>query len=64
MKGELTYVGAHTIGKHKVYDIYKCNECGTEYPVLDGKIMCNGDEIDLCPWCREDSKPWCNGRGI
>ena len=28
-----------------------------------GKAFCNGHEINLCPTCRPDSKPWTNGRG-
>jgi len=42
----------------------RCIDCGTEYLHLDNKTICNGKEITRCPWCRPDSKPWTNGRGI
>ena len=28
-----------------------CNKCNTSYPMIDGKIMCNGQEIRGCPYC-------------
>lgn len=33
--------------------------------VTVGKYHKDGDFISdaLCPWCREDSAPWTNGRG-
>ena len=53
-----------------------CVTCGTHYPLMHilhdeiGEYVykwehrCNGYTITLCPWCREDSKPWTAGRGI
>ena len=41
-----------------------CIECQTIYPVLNGRVMCNGHKITKCPWCRPDSKAWKYGRGI
>jgi uncharacterized protein YbaR (Trm112 family) len=26
-----------------------CNRCEESYPILNGKIMCNGQEIQDCP---------------
>lgn len=50
---------------------YSCVDCKTTYPAADGLIaeisklaMCNSHPIKVCPWCRPDSKPWMNGRGI
>ena len=45
-----------------------CIDCNTEYYVCRNiddttETTCNGHTITLCPWCREDSKPWKNGRG-
>lgn len=45
------------------YGWYRCTNCKTSYPVIDGAIRCNGHSIELCPWCRVDSKPWTKGRG-
>jgi len=28
-----------------------CEVCGTAYPVIDGKIICNGQKIKDCPYC-------------
>ena len=42
-----------------------CLDCHTQYHIgLDLKPIANGASIELCPWCREDSKPWKNGRGL
>lgn len=58
---------------------YTCKDCKTPYPVNTersiagialipnariGEALCNGRGIDLCPWCRPDSRPWKHGRGI
>ena len=32
-------------------DMYDCDNCGTSYPMINGKIMCNGHEIEDCPYC-------------
>lgn len=40
-----------------------CKDCKTEYIIHNNNIMCNGHKITKCPWCREDSKPWRDGRG-
>ena len=67
MSGELKL--AYFLPMHSIYGqdgadaMYKCCDCGTEYPFINERIRCNGHEITLCPWCREDSKPWTNGRG-
>lgn len=41
-----------------------CCECDTRFPVTDEGPQCNGKTIDRCPWCRPDSSPWKNGRGL
>jgi len=58
---------------------YICVDCKTVYhintesssdgtPLIPdgriGKALCNGHVIMFCPWCRPDSKPWKDGRGI
>ena len=43
--------------------MHKCEQCGTEFPEINGIIMCNGHKITNCPWCRKNSKPWQHGRG-
>lgn len=43
----------------------QCIDCNTVFLVNGkGKTMCNNKKIVLCPWCRPDSIPWKNGRGI
>lgn len=44
---------------------WECIDCKTEFfgYINRDNPDCNGVEIDLCPWCRPDSKPWKNGRG-
>ncbi|TYO96742.1 hypothetical protein EDC39_11230 [Geothermobacter ehrlichii] len=63
MKGALV----PTVIRGKEFPNYRtCPECGTDFP-LDarrGIPRCNGVLINRCPWCREDSRPWRNGRGI
>jgi len=50
--------------------VHMCGDCKTEYHHalnIDTGLFqakCNGRFIDLCPWCREDSKPWAHGRGV
>jgi hypothetical protein len=58
--------------KHR--SLFVCVDCNTTYPEImyfdriDDRvkwgIRCNGHTITLCPWCKPDSKPWINGRGI
>lgn len=43
---------------------YVCVDCNIPYPIINGKVMCNGKQIKLCPWCRKDSKPNKDGRGV
>lgn len=43
---------------------HRCITCGTEFPEIGGEIRCNGHTIDLCPFCRTDSRPWSRGRGL
>lgn len=78
-RGTLLSIGIKRLGLEQ-YEYVKCVNCATEYPILertnyntciaDGALIttrapsCNGHNIDQCPWCREDSEPWKNGRGI
>lgn len=41
-----------------------CFTCKTPYVVIEHRVMCNGHNITLCPFCRVDSAPWTNGRGV
>lgn len=48
---------------------YECVDCHTRYTMntdIDIKVKAsiNGHKVSLCPWCRTDSKPWMNGRGL
>ena len=63
LKGELKHIGAKRYA-YETADNYQCVDCKTDFPLIDGVIRCNGAEIMLCPWCRDDSTPWQNGRGI
>jgi len=29
-------------------EIMTCDKCNTSYPIIDGKIMCNGHSINKC----------------
>ena len=42
----------------------ECVDCKTSYPFMDGVYSCNGVAVTVCPWCRPDSEPWKNGRGV
>jgi len=46
------------------YNYFACADCKTEFPQIGGEIRCNGHNIAQCPWCRPDSKPWTDGRGL
>lgn len=77
MKGELQKIGHKRFG-HESMDFYQCKDCSTEFPQLQIRtfdtysqeiitmkvIACNGHGITICPWCREDSKPWHYGRTV
>lgn len=60
--GKLIDQGLKNYGLEKI-QFFQCVDCDSNYPVIDDKINCNGAVIELCPWCRSDSKPWTNGRG-
>lgn len=78
--GRLESAGIQRNGMHTAIMYSKCVDCGTLYPhakqgpcvihpLVDGitetqSAVCNGVEISLCPWCRPDSQPWKNDRGI
>jgi uncharacterized membrane protein len=41
---------------------YECEKCGTRYPVIEGKMMCNGNKILDCPYCIK--KEEANGEAV
>jgi hypothetical protein len=62
--GQLVFEQAYCyLGLLGPWDYYKCANCSTSFPEIDGEIRCNGHAIELCPWCRADSAPWRKGRG-
>ena len=73
MKGELKIPQSEQVrmvavklltGLNCAPNIQFCEDCNTVFEVkLDGKIRCNGTIIQLCPWCRPDTRPWQYGRG-
>ena len=63
--GRLTFSGRKNLGAWSRFEWYRCIDCGTEYPRESGSsTMCNGKVISVCPWCRPDSAPWKDGRGV
>ena len=59
--GRLIDIGILNADCFSAFRYYECVDCGTRYP----DARCNGKETGgLCPWCRPDSKPWTNGRGL
>ncbi len=62
--GTLKSVGIRRLGIYSKIEFFQCKDCKTDFPRINDSIMCNGKPIIKCPWCREDSKPWQNGRGI
>ncbi len=47
--GTLRYIGRHNLGRFARYVYYRCDSCGTDYPVLEGtRPSCNGKVIDTC----------------
>lgn len=70
--GALVSIGWHKLSGDDV-EFVQCADCKTDFPKMPdrtpeaygfGVPMCNGHMISLCPWCRPDSKPWTNGRGL
>lgn len=57
--GTLLPLGERPLGR-ETYFYWRCTDCHDDFP---GR-QCNGHHIVLCPWCRQDSKPWTNGRGL
>lgn len=62
--GELIDAGRAKLGGYFEYRWWKCSRCGTQYPEILGEIRCNSHTIEKCPWCKPDSAPWKDGRGI
>ena len=64
-KGTLQSIGVKSLGRFK-FEFYECVDCGDRYPVSGDNNLpqCNEVSIELCPWCRDDSKAYQNGRGI
>lgn len=64
-RGSLVNVGVAKLGHFESYEYFRCVECSTDYPRVIGtwRASCNGHDIVLCPWCREDSAPGKYGRG-
>jgi len=58
----LNSIGAYKYGTNKL-EFYECLKCKTVFPVLQGVISCNNRAIVDCPWCKDASKPWQDGRG-
>lgn len=52
MPGYLRDIGIHNLGLDS-YRYSRCNDCGTDYPHIDGVVKCNGFTITACPWCCE-----------
>lgn len=63
--GKLVSIGRQQLG-YATIEHYKCVDCETTYPASssDAIAVCNSIEIDLCPYCRPDSKPFTHGRGL
>lgn len=62
--GKLVSTGRKPLGM-QIFNWYQCVDCKTEFPQEDsGSITCNGHVIGSCPWCRSDSQPYKNGRGL
>ena len=60
MNGKLKLKTPH---KNTKYAEYVCDDCDTQFYSFAGIIKCNSHIIQLCPWCRPDSKKWHHGRG-
>jgi hypothetical protein len=54
MKGELRPIGSYNLGLDR-YEYFRCDDCATDYPVIDGAPRCNGQALDRCPYCRDDN---------
>lgn len=54
--GKLVSIGHLPYG-YLTIEFFQCQDCGNEYPVINKRIMCNGREIILCPYCRKNHKP-------
>lgn len=57
--GRLEPLGEKRLGGQRCH-YWRCVDCGSDYP----GARCNGQSIGICPWCRPDSRPWQNGRGL
>lgn len=57
--GALLSQGMQKLGTQTHY-YWRCVDCETDF----AGCACNGHPIELCPWCRPDSKAWTNGRGL
>lgn len=61
--GILKYIGKRKLG-FLTYPYFRCVDCASEYPQINGAPKANGHWISKCPWCRGDSRAWSNGRGL
>lgn len=44
----LVSIGFHNLGRNQKYEYFRCTRCGTEYPKINHRIMCNGKELHRC----------------
>ena len=56
-KGALVSIGWHRLGMHDWDEYFKCLDCNTVYPVIDGYPSCNGEKLSKCPYCKERELP-------
>jgi rubrerythrin len=56
MSGALQFIGRKSLGLYAENDYFRCSDCGTDYPRIDGVIRCNGFTISSCPWCGTDKR--------
>lgn len=55
-RGNLTSLGEPRLGMYARYEQWICDDCGTDFPRIDGQIMCNGRGIIRCPCAGPDER--------
>jgi NAD-dependent SIR2 family protein deacetylase len=54
--GKLLSIGKRQLGVYAEFEYFRCQDCGADYPIIDGAIRCNGFTISDCPGCGTRSK--------
>ena len=57
-QGRLRDEGIQKYGLTQSCHFWRCQDCGTTYPEINGKVSCNGRAIEVCECSDGTDSPW------